>query len=169
MSGIIAGVSQVGNAFELGSDQYYLIADATFVKGECVLCPVNSDGTYTTCTAPTAASTGVVASAIASDGIFGIVIKGAVSGGYALVQLRGEVSAYTKSTADANITVSGTYIPATGKFLEFDQGNGVTNAKWVALSTEQVLTASIDTTVSTLRTVWFDGINGFGRHGGSTS
>ena len=169
MGGIIAGVSNVGDSFELGSDQYYLVADATFIHGECGLCPVNSDGSYTTCTAPTAASTGVVASAIASDGIFGIVIKGAVAGGYALVQLRGQVSAYTKSTADANLTVNGTFIPATGKFLEFDQGNGVTNAKWVALCTGQVLTASVDTTVSTLRTVWFDGINGFGRHGGSTS
>lgn len=166
---VIAGVSNVGDSFELGSDKYFLLADATFIPGECVLCPVNSDGSYTTCTAPTAASTGVVASAIASDGIFGIVVKGAVAGGYALVQLRGEVTAFTKSTADASMAGGGTFIPATGKFLEYDQGNGVTNAKWVALSLYAVPTASVDTTVSTLRIVWFDGINGFGRHGGSTS
>lgn len=162
-------VSNVGAPFELGEDAFYLVADATFIPGDCVLCPVNSDGTYTTCTTPTAASTGVVASSIASDGVFGIVVKGAVSGGFAKVLIRGEVDANMLSTAAASITVGGTFIPNTSKQLEFDQGNGVTNAKWVALFSGANATVAASTSTPALRKVWFNGLEGFGRHGGSTS
>lgn len=166
---ILSPVSQIGDTLEPGDDQFWLLAGATFIPGDTVLCPVNSDGTYTTCTTPTAASTGVVASAIASDGVFGVVRKGATSGNYARVQIRGEVDANMLSTAAASITVGGTFIPNTSKQLEFDQGNGVTNAKWVALFVGAGSTVSSSTSTPAIRKVWFNGIEGFGRHGGSTS
>lgn len=166
---LIAPVSVVGDILETGSDDFYLITDAAFVKGELVRCPVNSDGTYTTCSAPTAASLGTPDSAIVSDGVFGIVLVGAASGGRALVRLRGEVEAYTLSSADASFTTTSGFIGNTSKQLELDMGNSQTNMKILALCIAAVDTTSIDTTVPTLRTVWFNGIEGFGRWGGSTS
>ena len=72
---IISTVSAVGDTFEASQTEVLLTAVATFSKGECILCVLDSDGRYTTCVAPTAASLGTVASAICSNGTFGIILE----------------------------------------------------------------------------------------------
>lgn len=165
---IIASTSAVGDSFEASQTEVQLVAGAAFSKGECVLCVLDSDGRYTTCTAPTAASLGTVASAISSNGTFGIILEDVASGGIARVCMRGEVKAIVLSTSDASLVQDGHLVPNTSKQLEFDL-TGLFNMKLVAMITASVTGGGTATSTPTLRTVLFNGREGFGRFGGTAS
>lgn len=170
MADIISRVSHTGDSFEVNQEEAQLIADAAFIPGEVVLCSLDADGRYTTCTAPTSASLGAVSSAIASNGTFGVILEAVASGGPARVLVRGQVSAYVLSTSDASLVADGHLIPNTSKQLEYDLANpGDVNKKLVAMVTASVTGGGGATSTPTLRTVFFNGREGFGRHGGSSS
>lgn len=143
-----------------------LVPDAAFTVGQVVMCPAGALGSHETCTTPTTASLGAVSSAIVSDEDMGVV-KEILPNGNLLVCMSGKVDAITLSTSDASIPSDGPFIPNTSKQLELDVS--AVNVKFVALATATVATGSVDTTVPTARTVWFDGMNGFGRYGGTSS
>lgn len=134
----------------------------TFAVGDTVACVPNSLGAHVTCTTPTTAMLGAVSSAICSDADFGVVTE-LLSNGNVKVCLRGRVSATVLSTANAAIGIDSPFIPNTSKQLELDQS--AVNVKFVALATAAVSGGS--TATPALRTVWFDGLNGFGRYGGT--
>lgn len=168
MTEIISNVSHTGDTFEAAQTEVLLTAGAAFSVGECVLCVMDSDGRYTTCTAPTAASLGTVASAIASNGTFGIILEAVASGATARVCVRGEVKAIVLSTSDASLVQDGHLVPNTSKQLEFDL-TGLFNMKLVGMVTASVTGGGGATSTPTLRTVMFNGREGFGRMGGTAS
>lgn len=168
MSEIISNVSHTGDSFEAAQTEVLLTADADFLQGECVLCVMGSDGRYTTCTTPTSASLGTVSSSIAKNGTFGIILESVASGATARVCIRGQVSAYVLSTSDASLVADGHLVPNTSKQLEYDL-TGLFNMKLVGMITASVTGGGGATSTPTLRTVFFNGREGFGRFGGTAS
>lgn len=171
-SEIISTVSAVGDTFEASQTEVLLTAVATFSKGECVLCVLDADGRYTTCVAPTAASLGTVASAICSNGTFGIILEDVIGTATvpatARVCVRGQVQAIVLSTSDASLVQDGHLVPNTSKQLEYDL-TGLFNMKLVGQVTASVTGGGGATSTPTLRTVFFNGREGFGRFGGTAS
>lgn len=135
----------------------------TFAVGDCVACVPDSLGAHKTCTTPTTAMIGAVSSAIVTDADFGIVTE-LKSNGDVKVCLQGKVTATVLSTSNAAIGVESPFIVNTSKQLELDVGSAV-NAKFVALATA----SATGTSTPALRVVNFDGLNGFGRYGGTAT
>lgn len=135
----------------------------TFAVGDCVACIPDSLGVHKTCTTPTTAMIGAVSSAIVTDADFGIVTE-LLSNGNVKVCLQGKVTATVLSTSNTAIGVESPFIVNTSKQLELDVGSAV-NAKFVALATA----SATGTSTPALRVVNFDGLNGFGRYGGTAT
>jgi hypothetical protein len=170
---VIPSLKTTDQSLQLEEIDVLLIATgAGFSRNDVVQCPVNSDGSYTTCITPTAAGIGTVASAICSDGIMGVVLGSAAGfeavaqNGTAQVRLRGRVPAVLLSTSAAAYAIDAPMFVNTSKQLEVDQAGGDANKKIVATAT---VAATSATSTPTAFTVMFDGIGGFGRCGGSAS
>lgn len=162
-----ATLSVAGDSYFAQADAFPFTANAAFTLGDVGRCVMDADGNYTSVSAPTAASLGTVASAICSDGIFAVCLATVASGAVGKFLVRGPVSATCLSTANAAINLDEDYIANTSKQLEVDQATGDTNKKLIALA--PVAVAGGGTSTPAARTVLFEGIEGFGRHGGTTS
>lgn len=170
---MISSLATVGSSFDIAEEDVFLIATgAGFSRGEIVQIPTDSDGGHTTCITPVAGGIGTVASGIASDAAFGVVLGdangfGAVAqNGLAKVRVRGRVEAIVLSTADAAIAADAPLIPNTSKQLEADQATTDANKKIVAIIQAAVASATV---TPTARFVIFDGLIGFGRMGGGAT
>lgn len=173
--GILAPLAAGGISYDPGNFDVSLLANAAFQKGEVVMCDIDStSGRFVSCTAPSTASLGAVSSAICSDGVFGVVLEAVASGAQANVRIRGTVKAVTQSTTNAPWAADSIFIVKTGvtyngvsaSVVELDQGAGTVSRKWVARGVESI-TSGMST--PQLRTLNFNGSEGFGRYGGTAS
>lgn len=173
--GILSPLAAGGVTYDLGVLDVSLLANAAFQQGEIVMCDIDSStGRFVSCTAPSAASLGAVSSAICSDGVFGVVLEAVASGAQAKVRIRGIVKAVTQSTSSANWAADSvfivkravTYNAISTTVVELDQGAGTVNQKWVARGVESITSG---TGTPQLRTLNFNGLEGWGRYGGTSS
>lgn len=150
-------------------DNRVTLSGITATVGDCLLLPTDTSGIASTAIAPTSVSTGVPGVNIIEDGWFGIVIDllggGGADGTDVLVRTKGIVKAWT--SAGAAFAVDQAFAPNTSKQMaaSVTLTLGEANKKLVAVTTESDAAGSPATI---LRTVLFDGINGFGRSGGAT-
>lgn len=173
--GILAQLAAGGVSYDLGNLDVSILANAAFQQGEVVMCDIEStSGRFVSCTAPSSASLGAVSSAICSDGVFGVVLEAVASGAQAKVRIRGIVKAVTQSTGNTAWGTDSVFIVKTGvtynatstTVVELDQGAGTVNKKWVARGVESI-TSGMST--PQLRTLNFNGLEGWGRYGGTSS
>lgn len=172
---IHAKLAPGGLTYDVQNYDVDLTANAAFQKGEVVMCDIDSNtGRFVSCTAPSSASLGAVSSAICSDGVFGVVLSAVASGATAKVRIRGLVQAVTQSTSNTAWATDSIFIVKTGvtynatstTVVELDQGAGTVNQKWVARGMEAIVSGM---STPQLRTLHFNGLEGFGRYGGTTS
>lgn len=164
---MISPMSAAGRSYDAGVLEPIVTPDVTtFVVGDVVMLPIDSDGRYTTCTTPTAAGIGTTASSICSDGVFGVV-KTVFSTTRLRVTVIGYCQATALSTSNAAIAVDAPFFVNTSKQLELDHASADTNKKWVALAAASA--AGGGTSTPALRSVFFNGLTGFGRYPGTAS
>lgn len=133
------------------NDVYVAASGASFSTGDVVALRLNSSNMcWDTCVTPT--STDLTA------GILAVCTQDIASGARGKVRVRGVVTAFTKATAGT--VTNGTLLTATtSKDLEADRATyGLNQGKFVARA---LFTGAVGST-RTLRSVVFDGINGFG-------
>lgn len=175
MSHVSADLQGPGSSLSLAETDVILTTTEAINRGQVVVCIPNSDGTFTTCRKTTVTSSidaGVSASGTATNQFVGVAMHDAASGALLRIRLRGlvEVLAYSTNGTPQILTDNALVCSiSTGTAGVLDAnvtGTAYANAKIVGVATNAA-TISSATSTTTLRTVHFNGIEGWGRFGGT--